>query len=151
MRTEGQPQLFRTLGPWDLTAISLNTIIGSGIRLLPATAAALISTAGYVLGASLVVPRVTFALAEQGQFPAVFARVHARCHSPWVAIAVHGIVTWILAAGFIRFCAEVAEPSAHRLTSHAASTPSGRTAEPPLRRRPALAQAADTARGGRHG
>ena len=60
-------------------------------------AAALISTAGYVLGASLVVPRITFALAEQGQFPAVFARVHARYYSPWVAIAVHGIITWILA------------------------------------------------------
>ena len=60
-------------------------------------AAALISTAGYVLGASLVVPRVTFALAEQGQFPSVFARVDERYHSPWVAIAVHGIVTWVLA------------------------------------------------------
>ncbi len=60
-------------------------------------AAALISTSGYVLGASLVVPRVTFALAEQGQFPAIFSRVHERYHSPWVAIAVHGIITWALA------------------------------------------------------
>jgi basic amino acid/polyamine antiporter, APA family len=77
-------------------ADATTVLIGSsGAALIGA--AALISTAGYVLGASLVVPRITFALAEQGHFPAVFARVHARYHSPWVAIAVHGIVTWVLA------------------------------------------------------
>jgi len=59
---------------------------------------ALVSTAGYIFGASLVVPRIAFAIAEQGQFPAVLARVHPAFRTPWVAIVAHGVVTWALAA-----------------------------------------------------
>jgi amino acid transporter len=64
---------------------------------------ALISTTGYVLGASLVVPRVTYALAEQGQFPRSFANIHARFQTPWVSILFHALVSWILAAGLSFF------------------------------------------------
>jgi len=66
-------------------------------------AAALVSTGGYVFGASLVVPRITYALAEAGQFPTGLARVHPRFHTPWVAILVHGVLTWALAAGLTFF------------------------------------------------
>lgn len=59
---------------------------------------ALVSTAGYVFGASLVVPRIAYALAEHGQFPAVLARVHPAFRTPWVAIVAHGVITWALAA-----------------------------------------------------
>jgi amino acid transporter len=37
---QSHPGLVRTLGRWDLAAISMNTIVGSGIFVLPATAAA---------------------------------------------------------------------------------------------------------------
>jgi len=58
---------------------------------------ALLSVLGY-LGAKLLgVPRVMFALAEQGDFPAVFGRVHPRFHTPAVSIAVFMVFTWVLA------------------------------------------------------
>jgi amino acid transporter len=60
---------------------------------------ALVSTAGYIFGASLVVPRIAYALAENGQFPAVVARIHPVFHTPWIAIVAHGVLTWTLAAG----------------------------------------------------
>jgi amino acid transporter len=66
-------------------------------------AGALVSTAGYVFGASLVVPRVVYALGEAGQFPAALARIHPRFHTPWVAILVHAVLTWALAAGLTFF------------------------------------------------
>jgi amino acid transporter len=66
-------------------------------------AGALVSTAGYVFGASLVVPRIAYALAEGGQFPATLARIHPVFHTPWVAILAHGILTWALAAGLTFF------------------------------------------------
>ena len=62
-------------------------------------AGALVSTAGYIFGASLVVPRVAWAIADAGQFPAALARVHPVFHTPWVAIVAHGVLTWLLAAG----------------------------------------------------
>jgi amino acid transporter len=64
---------------------------------------ALLSTAGYVFGASLVVPRIAYALAEGGQFPAALARIHPTFRTPWVAIAAHGIITWALALGLTFF------------------------------------------------
>ncbi len=60
-------------------------------------AGALLSTAGYVFGAGLVVPRIAYALAEGGQFPRVLARIHPAFRTPWVAIVAHGIITWTLA------------------------------------------------------
>ena len=57
----------------------------------------LLSTAGYVFGAGLVVPRIAFALAEGNQFPAGLARIHRTFRTPWVAIVAHGVITWILA------------------------------------------------------
>ncbi|MEQ1802457.1 MAG: APC family permease [Gammaproteobacteria bacterium] len=63
----------------------------------------LLSTAGYVFGASLVVPRIAFALAENGQFPAALARIHPTFRTPWVAIVAHGVITWALALGLTFF------------------------------------------------
>lgn len=70
------------------------TLIAAGV---------LLSTAGYVFGASLVVPRIAFALADGGQFPAVLARIHPTFRTPWVAIAAHGVITWVLAVGLSFF------------------------------------------------
>jgi amino acid transporter len=62
-------------------------------------AAAVVSTTGYLFGAALTVPRISFALAEQGQFPPVFARVHARYRTPWAAIVLHAVLSLTLALG----------------------------------------------------
>ncbi len=49
---------------------------------------ALISFYGYLSAKILGMPRVTFALAEQGDFPKAFAAVHPRFHTPYVSILV---------------------------------------------------------------
>ena len=40
-----RPGLIRALGRWDLTAVGVNQVIGSGIFVLPATIAALVGMA----------------------------------------------------------------------------------------------------------
>jgi basic amino acid/polyamine antiporter, APA family len=83
-------------------AEAASVIIGGGGAIL-ITVGALISTSGYVLGGSLVIPRLTFALAEKGQLPPVLALIHPRFRTPWVSILFHAAVTWLLAAGLSFF------------------------------------------------
>jgi basic amino acid/polyamine antiporter, APA family len=82
-------------------ADAASVIIGGGALLM--TVGALVSTSGYVLGGSLVIPRLTFALAEHGQLPSVLARIHPRFRTPWVSILFHAVVTWLLAVGLSFF------------------------------------------------
>jgi amino acid transporter len=58
---------------------------------------ALISFYGYLSAKILGMPRVTFALAEQGDFPKVFAEVHPRFHTPYVSILVFATLVWAFA------------------------------------------------------
>jgi amino acid transporter len=58
---------------------------------------ALISFYGYLSAKILAMPRVPFALAEQGDFPKAFAAVHRRFHTPYVSILVFGAMIWGLA------------------------------------------------------
>jgi basic amino acid/polyamine antiporter, APA family len=58
---------------------------------------ALISFYGYLSAKILAMPRVPFALAEQGDFPKVFAAVHRRFHTPYVSILVFAVMVWGLA------------------------------------------------------
>lgn len=55
---------------------------------------ALISVYGYVSANLLSVPRGIFAMAERGDFPALFARVHPRFRTPAVAIAIYALALW---------------------------------------------------------
>ncbi|MGA8270461.1 MAG: APC family permease [Candidatus Sulfotelmatobacter sp.] len=55
---------------------------------------ALISFYGYLSAKILALPRVPFALAEQGDFPKVFAAVHRRFHTPYVSILVFAALIW---------------------------------------------------------
>ena len=41
-----------------------------------------------------VLPRVPFALAEQGDFPRAFAAIHRRFHTPYVSILVFAALVW---------------------------------------------------------
>jgi len=55
---------------------------------------ALISFYGYLSAKILAMPRVPFALAEQGDFPKAFAAVHRRFHTPYVSILVFAAMVW---------------------------------------------------------
>jgi len=43
---------------------------------------------GTILGILISMPRMLLAISEQGQLPAVLARVHERWRTPWIAILV---------------------------------------------------------------
>jgi APA family basic amino acid/polyamine antiporter len=58
---------------------------------------ALISFYGYLSAKILAMPRVPFALAEQGDFPKAFATIHRRFHTPYVSILVFAAMIWGLA------------------------------------------------------
>ena len=58
---------------------------------------ALISFYGYLSAKILGMPRVTFALAEQGDFPKPFAAIHPRFHTPYISILVFATLVWAFA------------------------------------------------------
>ncbi len=72
-------------------------IAGSGgARIMGA--AALLSVFGYLAGATLNVPRLTFAMAEQGDVPAAFGRIHPVFRTPYVSLFCFSALVWLLAA-----------------------------------------------------
>jgi basic amino acid/polyamine antiporter, APA family len=71
-------------------------VIGHGGALLVALGA-LCSVYGYLSGNMLGTPRVTFALAERGDFPSFFGAVHPRFRTPYVSIFVFALLVWALA------------------------------------------------------
>jgi APA family basic amino acid/polyamine antiporter len=97
-----QQRLVRALGVWDLTAIGINGVIGSGIFILPATVSQLLGTAAplaYLLSAT-VVSLVALCFAEAGSYftaaggPYLYAR---KAFGPLLAFQV-GWITWLLRA-----------------------------------------------------
>jgi len=60
-------------------------------------AGALVSVYGYLSGQFVSAPRLTFALAERADFPAVLASVHPRFRTPHVAIVAHAVLVLALA------------------------------------------------------
>jgi basic amino acid/polyamine antiporter, APA family len=58
---------------------------------------ALISVYGYLSANMLGVPRITFALAENGDFPSIFAAIHPRFRTPYVSIIAFSLLSWLLA------------------------------------------------------
>ncbi len=58
---------------------------------------ALISFYGYLSAKILGMPRVTYALAEQGDFPKAFAAIHPRFHTPYISILVFAALVWAFA------------------------------------------------------
>ncbi len=65
---------------------------------------ALISVYGYLAGAMLVVPRLTYAMAEQGDLPPRLGSVHPRFRTPYVSVTIFAVLTWVMAAsaGFLQ-------------------------------------------------
>jgi amino acid transporter len=58
---------------------------------------ALVGLYGYLSAKLLAMPRITFALAEHGDLPGIFAAVSPRLRTPWVSILVYGTAVWGLA------------------------------------------------------
>jgi amino acid transporter len=62
------------------------------------TFGALISLYGYLSAQILHTPRLTFALAERGDFPAIFSDIHSRFRTPHVSILFFSAIVWAMAA-----------------------------------------------------
>jgi amino acid transporter len=79
-----------------LSAVALLLIGSKGSALI--TAAAMISIYGSVSAMVLATPRLTYSMAESGEFPALFANVHPRFKTPHISIIIFGVLTLSLAA-----------------------------------------------------
>jgi basic amino acid/polyamine antiporter, APA family len=55
---------------------------------------ALVSVYGYLSANLLTAPRSMYALAERGDFPAVFGAVHPRWRTPYISIVVFAALVW---------------------------------------------------------
>ncbi len=67
------------------------------------TAGALISITGTLNTGMIAAPRLLFAMAEHGELPGLFARIHPRFHTPYAAILISGVIMLVLSlsASFI--------------------------------------------------
>ena len=94
------PDLAGTTRP---LAAAARAILGSTGALL-LTLGALFSTYGLLSANILNVPRLTYALARQGDFPEFFAVAHPRFRTPHVSIAIFALLLWGMAlAGSFRW------------------------------------------------
>ena len=71
-------------------------VFGHGGAALVAVGA-LVAVYGYLSANMLAVPRITFALAERGDFPSIFAAIHPRFRTPYFSILVFALLTWLFA------------------------------------------------------
>ena len=60
--------------------------------------AALVSAYGYLSANLLHAPRITFALAEQGDFPAFLGAVHPRYRTPYDSIFLYAVLVFVFSA-----------------------------------------------------
>ena len=72
-------------------AESAGHIFGPGAAAAIAVGA-LVSIYGYLSANMLHTPRLTFALAERGDFPRILARIHSRFHTPHISILLYTIL-----------------------------------------------------------
>ena len=59
------------------------------------TIGALVATFGNLTANMLAVPRITFALAEQGDFPAFLGAIHPRFRTPYLSILAFAFLNWL--------------------------------------------------------
>jgi len=80
--------------PLSVLASSLFGSIGGTITDL----SAMICIYGYLSASMLGTPRLIYALAETGDFPAILARIHPRFATPYLSIWLFGAGSWAIAA-----------------------------------------------------
>jgi len=94
------------------------------------TVGAIISTLGTNSGNILTVPRVIYAMAEGGQLPAFFARVHPAFRTPHIAVVTLTLLGWACAV-YSQFATLAALSAIARLVTYIATC----LAVPALRRK----------------
>ena len=77
-------------------AESARVMLGAGGAVV-ITVAALISVYGWVASNMLNVPRLTMAMAERGDLPAFFGRIHPTFRTPVISILIFAGISWALA------------------------------------------------------
>lgn len=77
-------------------AESARVMLGTGGAVV-ITVAALISVYGWVASNMLNVPRLTMAMADRGDLPAFFGRIHPTFRTPWISIVIFAAISWALA------------------------------------------------------
>ena len=93
---------------------------------------ALVSVYGYLSANILATPRITFALAERGDFPSWFAAVHPTFRTPYFSILLFVVAVWLLGM-FGSFAGNATLSAGARLFSYAlvcASVPVLRKKQP---------------------
>ncbi len=78
-------------------AAAAQTFLGPAGAVLMAFGA-LVSVYGYLAGAMLNVPRLTYAMAEQGDLPPNFGAVHPRFRTPHWSVVLFAVLVWAFAA-----------------------------------------------------
>jgi amino acid transporter len=78
-------------------AAAAQVFLGRGGAILMALGA-LISVYGYLAGAMLNVPRLTHAMAEQGDLPPQFGAVHPRFQTPHKSVVLFAVLVWAVAS-----------------------------------------------------
>ncbi len=102
-------ELLENAAPTERPLAAAATIIFGGIGGQAMAVAAMVSTFGYLAAATLLVPRLTYAMGERGDFPAFFAAVHPRFRTPHVSIVAFSVLLWVFAvAGDFRWNVTVA-------------------------------------------
>lgn len=77
-------------------AASARVMLGAG-GAAAISVAALVSVYGWLSSNMLAVPRLTMAMAQGGDLPAFFGRVHGVWRTPWISILIFAAVSWTLA------------------------------------------------------
>jgi APA family basic amino acid/polyamine antiporter len=77
-------------------ATAAHQFLGAGGAALM-VAGAMISVYGHLTAYALHTPRLTFALAQSGDFPALFGKVSARFRTPHASILLFALAVWTLA------------------------------------------------------
>jgi amino acid transporter len=72
-------------------------VFGGSAMAAMVSVGALLSTFGSLAANMIANPRVTLALAEQGDFPHWFAAIHRRYQTPYVSIVAFAVLLWVLA------------------------------------------------------
>jgi basic amino acid/polyamine antiporter, APA family len=77
-------------------AAAAHAFLGTGGAIFMSIGA-LLSIYGYEASMMLNTPRLTFAVAQQGDFPPLFAAVHPRYRTPHVSIVIFAVLLWLVA------------------------------------------------------
>lgn len=119
------------------TLTDVGRVLAGGVGATVIALAAVFSIGGNLAAAMLSVPRLTFALSEQGLLPAWLGKIHARFHTPGNSVLLLGLLSLLLALPG-QFAMLAAASSLARMVSYGLSI-----AGLPIIRRQASAEAAE--------